>query len=140
MTVKFTEKQYFDMVNIVDNAETVSKGIQDVLLYIRRSTVKTARVSPILEFRALALANPATRRLVHDLYVEDEQKYYWTTKKKADSGSPLNLFHGAGGVVQMMGPIEMLTRTEVVEWGFNPDDYNFTSDKEEALAYIRGEK
>lgn len=73
---------------------------------------------------ALALANPVTREITYSRFVEKETRYFWTTKKETDSGQHLMLFHGAGGVVQMRGPEEALTESEIVEWGFNPDAFN----------------
>ena len=73
---------------------------------------------------AVAIMNPATRDLSYYKYVEEEKKYYWTTKKKNGQGKSMNLFHGAGGIAQMIGPKQLLTESEIREWGYNPEMFN----------------
>lgn len=76
---------------------------------------------------AVALMNPLTREWARDQYVEKEKRYFWSTKKKNKQGKPMVLFNGAGGVVQMMGPKQALTESEIREWGYDPERF----DKEE---------
>ena len=140
MTEKFTEKQYQEIVALSkDRPENRDEETTLVFNYIYSEFPFIGKYSDMYN-KGLAIYNPLTRELAHDKYVEEEEKYYWFTKKLTAQGEPLNLLHGAGGIVQMMGPLELLTKSEVVEWGFKPNNFNFTSDKEEALAYSRGEK
>lgn len=121
MTKKFTEEQYKEIVNAWRSKVTWVSATREVFRYL----VKEKLVD--MGDEALALANPVTRELAHDRYVEKEKKYYWNTKKKNEHGHSMNLLHGAGGVVQMMGPKDALTELEIREWGYNPDMF----DKEE---------
>lgn len=77
-------------------------------------------------------------KYLHLLHKSDK-KYFWFTKKLNDLGKPLNLFHGAGGIVQMMGPLEQLTRSEIVEWGFNPNNLVYIETLDEAKKIAKGE-
>lgn len=143
MTEKFTEKEYQDIIDLSNRSATVSEAIDNALRYLRvrrGSIMPSISIPRNITWRAIALVNPVTRDLAHKLYVEEEEKYYWITKKVGDSGKPLTLMHGGGGVVQMMCPLERLTRTEVVEWGFNPDSYIYTTDKDEAIQLAEGVK
>lgn len=135
MKEKFTEKEYQDIVKLSTKWLVIDSSLGEVVEYA--SKIRGCEAMSLV-WKALAIANPETRELAHNLYVEEEEKYYWITKKLGDSGKPLTLMHGAGGVVQMMCPLELLTRTEVVEWGFNPDSYIYTSDKEEATRLAMG--
>lgn len=117
MTKKFTEEEFQHMVEM--------EGMY---------------VFTDLEYQRQALRNPITREWARAKFVEEEKKYYWITKKVNSDGKPLTLMHGANGVVQMRCPLDLLTRYEVVEWGFNPDKYIYTSDREYALELAEGLK
>lgn len=117
MTKKFTEEEFQHMVAMED-------------MYVFTD----------LEYQCQALRNPLTREWARAKFVEEEKKYYWITKKVNSAGKPLNLMHGAGSVTQSRCSLDLLTHSEVVEWGFNPDKYIYTSDKEYALGLKNGLK
>lgn len=121
MTNKFTEEQYQEIIKAWGNEAGYVKGIQAVVDYL-----SSLEMSFMVD-EAVALANPRTRLGAHEQFVEKEKKYYWTTKKKNGQGKSMNLFHGAGGIVQMIGPKQLLTESEIREWGYNPEMF----DKEE---------
>ena len=121
MTKKLTENQYQLLVSSVDRQETLDSIVSLVENF---ASVELGSTDKDTLFKIMALANPKTRDTAHDRYIEKEKKYYWNTKKKNEHGHSMNLLHGAGGVVQMMGPKDALTETEIREWGYNPDMFD----------------
>ena len=127
MPNKFTEEQYQNIVKLgMQFDEDRAKKSSEVIDYVFDEYPDAYNYTEILDM-ALAISNPLTREWAHDKFVEKEKKYYWRTKKKNEQGKSLVLFHGAGGVVQMLGPEEPLTESEIKAWGFNPEMF----DKEE---------
>lgn len=137
MKEKFTEKEYQEIVKLSTKWMVIDSSLREVVEYT--SNIRGC-VGMELVWKALAIANPETREWAHERYVEEEERYYWITKKVNSEGKPLVLMHGAGGVVQMRCPLDLLTRSEVVEWGLNPDRYIYTSDREYALELANGVK
>lgn len=111
--MKFTEEQYQKIVDAWDSQIMYKSATQSVI-----DELKVGYLNMVDQ--ALALANPLTREWAHDKFVEKEKKYYWSTKKRNEQGKPMVLFNGAGGIVQMMGPKQPLTESEIREWGYNP--------------------
>jgi len=133
MTNKFTEEQYQKIIEIKDNYFPYSalknrdnKSFIDFLSEYNTG-IYLLVFNRDLENELEAIVTPLTREWAHDNFVEKEKKYYWRTKKKNDQGESLTLFHGAGGVVQMVGHEEPLTESEIKAWGYNPEIF----DKEE---------
>lgn len=134
MSKKFTEEQYQKLVLLQkeyfsNNVLYPDKDFKSLVGVIRidEKCLYNFIVSYSLENKTVALMNPLTREWAHEQFVEKEKKYYWTTKKRNGQGKSMKLFHGAGGIVQMMGPKEPLTEKEIREWGYNPEMF----DKEE---------
>ena len=121
MSKKFTEEEYRNIVELHDKRDFSVDGILDVITYFVHNISRTGDADIDM---ALAISNPLTREWAHDQFVEKEKKYYWNTKKKNEYGHSMNLLHGAGGVVQMMGPKDALTESEIREWGYNPEMFN----------------
>lgn len=131
MSKKFTEEQYKKLVLL--QKEYFSNNVlypdQDFKSLVGTIRIDEKRlynfiVSCGLENQTVAIMNPLTREWAHEQFVEKEKKYYWSTKKKNEQGKPLKLFHGAGGVVQMIGPEQALTEAEIREWGFSPEMFD----------------
>ena len=120
MKNKFTEEQYQKIIRTYESSSEYVNAIRLVLNYIDELTWLGYE-------EALAVANPLTREWAHDKFVEKEKKYYWKNKKTNKQANPMRLFHGSGGIVQMMGPKEGLTESEIKAWGYNPEMF----DKEE---------
>lgn len=121
MTKKFTEEQYQKIVEIGDNYRDDRMTQVNALISFTYD-IPLNQIEVVN--RAIAIANPLTREWAHDKFVEKEKKYYWTTKKKNKHGKPMVLFNGAGGIVQMMGPKQPLTESEIKEWGYNPEMFD----------------
>ena len=132
--MKFTEEQYQRIVEIKDNYFPYSalknrdnKSFIDFLSEYNTG-IYWLVFNRDLENELEAIVNPTTREWAHDKFVEKEKKYYWTTKKRNEQGKPMVLFNGAGGIVQMIGPKQPLTESEIKAWGYNPEMF----DREEA--------
>ena len=133
MSKKFTEEQYQKIVDFQEknyNFNTL-EGSEGYVFWLRLINIepdiaKFARDNELIG-KLVALANPVTREWAHEQFVEKEKKYYWSTKKKNGQGKSMNLFYGAGGISQMIGPKQLLTESEIREWGYNPEMF----DKEE---------
>lgn len=76
---------------------------------------------------ALALANPKSREWAHELYVEKESRYYWTSLKKDEYGVHWYLMRDVAVIMmgdeRQFGLDEQLTEGEVREWGYDPDKF-----------------
>ncbi|MFT9415141.1 hypothetical protein [Leuconostoc falkenbergense] len=117
--MKFTEEQYQKILNINFNTFQIDL-VGELIKYL---SVDGTIWDDFLN-KAIAIANPLTREWAHDKFVEKEKKYYWTTKKRNEQGKPMVLFNGAGGIVQMMGPKQPLTESEIKAWGYNPEMFD----------------
>ena len=117
MSNKFTEEQYQKIITYWDNEPIYTEATEAVISYVSRTSNNSFE-------QALLLAIPESREWAHDNFVEKEKKYYWNTKKKNEYGHSMNLLHGAGGVVQMMGPKDALTESEIRQWGYNPEMFD----------------
>lgn len=121
MTKKFTESQYQE---IVQAWESVGGFVEE-----------TASVIELVDDfeddlgynEALALANPKSRERAHELYVEKESKYYWTSLKKDEYSVHWYLMRDVAVIMmgdeRQFGLDEQLTESEVREWGYDPDKF-----------------
>lgn len=137
MTEKFTEEEYQKIVDVADKYPNfgqeyiIPNGGEGEWSTTDEELIKAIFGSfynpenNLLKVQyMIALANPITREWAYDKFVEKEKKYYWSSKKKNKQGKSLVLFHGAGGVVQMLGTEIPLTESEIKEWGFNPEMFD----------------
>lgn len=133
--MKFTEEQYQKIVGIADEYHDDRRRKTEFLLdYMYDFGFNGGEDTEPLD-QALALANPLTRELAHEQYVEVKKKYVWTLKKVDKSGIKMRLYKDYFGRVQPFFSVtnvniddnEKLTETGIREWGYNPDMF----DKEE---------
>lgn len=75
MSNKFTEEQYQKIVEKWDGEISYIEATKAVVGYL---AVEDLGYS--ISNQALALANPLTRELAHDKFVEKEKKYVWRLK------------------------------------------------------------
>lgn len=138
MSKKFTEEQYLEIVDFsdIDGFETIyEKGLDSNLT---GKIIKYIQVNGLQE-EAMALANPATRELAYDKYVEEEKKYYWASKKEDELGNVLTLYKDDVGMVStdyrkkgdggVHNENEEIMTSEIREWGYNPDMFERTEVK-----------
>lgn len=113
MTEKFTEEQYQKIVKSNDDKASMEL------------------------FITLAIANPLTREWAHEQFVEEEKKYYWTSKDGTKSGKMhRRLYKGGFSKIHDIyiedrypkSENEELTKSEVMSSVYNPDMF----DREEA--------
>lgn len=127
--MKFTEEQYQKIVDIWNNEYSYIEGMKRVFNYISSEHLANNA------YEAAALANPAVRELAHELFVEEEKRYVWTSKKVDKNGIKMHLYKDYFGRVLSFLSVknvniydnEKLTESEIREWGYNPDMF----DKEE---------
>ena len=123
MDKKFTEEQYQKIVEAFDEQLMYENTAIAVMKYLVNIDMR------FMAEEALAIANPKTRELAHDKYVENEKKYYWTSKKQDKKGYAIRIMMDRDGLVRGY-PIsdpskheedEKVTESKIREWGFNPD-------------------
>lgn len=124
MTEKFTEEQYQKIVSAWDFEDTYAEATQAVV------DVISVFVTELLQDEALALANPLTSEWAHDKFVEQEKKYYWTSKDGTKSGKMhRRLYKGGFSKIHDIyiedrypkSENEELTESEVMSSVYNPD-------------------
>lgn len=135
MIEKFTQKQYEDIIEIgEEQAEDREEKTKQILDYIFDNNLMPAFRTEVLD-RALVIANPLTREIGRERYVEKENKYYWTTKKLDKHGVRGRLYKTSDDSIkpyfdsEIYDIDEQLTESELREWGYNPDMFN----KEEVI-------
>lgn len=121
MTKKFSESQYQEIVQAWES--------------VRGFVEATASIIELVDDfeeglgynEALALANPKSREWAHELYVEKESRYYWTSLKKDEYGAHWYLMWDVAVIMmgdeRQFGLDEQLTESEVREWGYDPDKF-----------------
>lgn len=141
--MKFKEEQY---QKIVEMFEEANDGYAMGLL--NPSTVTSFQDKLYKEFGdvmyfiddwkpIVAFANPLTRELAHDQYVEKEKKYVWSSKKADRDSNVLTLYIDEYGMVStsyrkvyennLRNENTLITESEIRAWGYNPEMF----DKEE---------
>ena len=78
----------------------------------------------------VAIANPLTRELAHNKYVEKEKKYVWESKQETDGGWVKRLYDWDVGItdsfVEKTDPTHngnWITETDVRKWGYDPSKF-----------------
>ena len=131
MTKKFTKSEADIIVgtyNLGAKYGSVEGGLSAVLSALMR---EEGQDDKSVSF-AMALANPETRDLAYDKYVEKEKKYYWASKKEDENDLRKRLYKKVGGASvrdyfdnEFLNTYvdEQLTETEIREWGYNPEAF-----------------
>lgn len=133
MSKKFTEEQYQNIIKVWCIGDTYTESTKLVIDYISTQD----RDIRYMAGEALALANPASRELAHEQFVEKEKKYVWSSKKADRDSNVLTLYIDEYGMVStsyrkvyeknLHNENMLITETEIKEWGYNPELF----DKEE---------
>jgi len=131
MSKKFTEEQYQKILDIGNKDKGIGIGWiigNPLFVYLdsigRSGDLNIASLFLILESREWA----------HDKFVEQEKKYYWTSKGEDSKGLKRRLYIKADRVRDyfedefLYNENEALTEQQVYQWGYNPDMF----DKEDA--------
>lgn len=126
--MKFTEEQYHKIIKAWRSSITYGNKTDAVIDCLIDDLNLDAM---LMGEKALAIANPATRELAHEQYVEKEKRYVWTSERKTGDvfmrlykskrgyiGSTLVIENGETGLY------EKLTESEIREWGYNPEMFN----------------
>ena len=114
MSNKFTEEEYKEIVymfSVAGDAEEEARLVAEYVSSIKHSSDY---------YKALALANPVTRELAYDKFVEEEKTYFWTNKNKKRFG----LYKYDGVVSPKIGMLTELTESEIKAWGYNPEMFD----------------
>lgn len=131
MSNKITEEQYQKIVeawNSVSGYVNKTKAVIDHL-------IDGPNVGVVLRGDiAIALANPVTRELAHDKYVEKEKKYIWSSKKADLDNNVLTLYIDEYGMVStayrkvyednLRNEDMLITESEIRAWGYNPEMFD----------------
>jgi len=137
MTKKFTEEQYQKIVEIGNQYHDDRMRKTETLLdYVFNDIVfKGGAVTQPLD-KAMAIANPLTRELAHNKYVEKEKKYVWESKRETAGGGVKRLYDAAIGItdsfVEKTKPTHngnWITETDVRKWGYDPSKFTRIEDK-----------
>lgn len=131
MTNKFTEEQYQKVVEIGNQYRDDRMRKTEILLdymYNDFGFEGGADTEPLDQ--AMAIANPLTRELAHNKYVEKEKKYVWESKQETDGGWVKRLYDWAVGItdsfVEKTDPTHngnWITETDVRKWGYDPSKF-----------------
>lgn len=128
MTKKFTEEQYQKIVEEWGSAFGYEQKTTNVVKLV---SMMITRDDNTQYLEALALANPASRELMYDKYVEKEKKYIWDSKEVNKNGDVKRLYDSSVGVTDSFRDKNdavhvgnWLTETEVKKWGYNPDMFD----------------
>ena len=148
--MKFTEEQYQKIVEIVNKypdfwAEYIvpnggegqrSTTLKELILGVFGSRYNIENRLYMVRCM-LALANPLTRELAHEQYVEKEKKYVWSSKRIDRDSNVLTLYIDEYGMVStsyrkvyennLRNEDMLITESEIKAWGYNPEMF----DKEE---------
>lgn len=144
MTKKFTEEQFKKLVKIQEKyfpLTMMEHGVGGESPYeaISETCIKLSDFiwDEKLGNEAVALMNPVTRELAHELYVEKEKKYVWSSKKVDRDSNVLILYIDKYGMVStsyrkvyeknFRNEDMFITESEIKAWGYNPEMF----DKEE---------
>lgn len=122
MTKKFTEEQYQNIVESWEFGESYTESTTAVIAYVIRQNIEVACMGD----EALALANPATRELAHEMYVESEKWYVWRLKTDSDM-IVSKTANGYWYLDRFPALNKEFTRIEIEKSPFNPEWF----DKEE---------
>ena len=134
MTKKFTEEQYQKIVEIGNQYHDDRIRKTEVLLdyMCEGGGFNRGNTEPLDQ--AIAIANPLTRELAHDKFVEKEKRYVWRSKIENSAGEEKRLYDTADGISDSFIDKDTpshngnrITETEVKKWGYNPEMF----DKEE---------
>jgi len=121
MSKKFSESQYQEIIQAWESVRGFVEATASVIKLIDDFE------DGLSYDEALALANPKSREWAHELYVDKESRYYWTSLKKDEYGSHWYLMRDVAvimmGDARQFGPEEQLTESEVREWGYDPDKF-----------------
>ena len=136
MTKKFTEEQYQKIVEIGNQYHDDRIRKTEVLLdYMCEGGGFNGGNTEPLD-RAMAIANPLTRELAHNKYVEKEKKYVWESKQETAGGGVKRLYDAAIGITDsFVGKTDTthndnwITETEVKKWGYDPSKFTRIEDK-----------
>ena len=129
MIEKFTQKQYEQIVEIgEEQAEDRLEKTSQILDYIFDNKIMPTAITEVLD-RALVIANPLTRELGRDRYVEAEKRYIFTSKN--DPGYSLMISEDSGLIIPWNYLPTALTRKEVLESGmYDLNDWTIKEVKE----------
>lgn len=130
MTKKFTKSDADIIVgtyNLGAKYGSVEGGLSAVLSALMRAEGQDDKSVSF----AMALANPETRDLAYDKYVEKEKKYYWTSKKEDENGLRKRLYKKVRSASVrdyfedefLYDENEQLTEAEIREWGYMPEAF-----------------
>lgn len=131
MSKKFTEEQYHEIIKAWESQSFSLKRMQAVLEIMSINDDMPSNIN-----EGFALANPATRELAHERFVEKEKRYVWTSKKPYYKEIYKRLYMSSFGYVidtavkdkeKVAAEDEYLTETEVRNYGYDPEWF----DKEE---------
>ena len=122
MSKKFSESQYQEIVQAWENEGGFITKVVDSVIELVDDFEDGLNYN-----EALALANPKSREWAHELYVEKESKYYWTSLKKDEYDVHWYLMRDVAVIMmgdeRQFGLDEQLTECEVREWGYDPDKF-----------------
>ena len=125
MSKKFTEEQYHKVIEAWNLGDTYTESTKLVIDYISSQGNKIM----FMGNEALALANPRTRELAHEQFVEEKEKrYQWMLK--TDNGIVISQIKGYDGDFYLDDdPAEktVFTEKEIENSPFKPEWF----DKEE---------
>lgn len=76
MSNKFTEEQYQNIIECWEFGESYTESTIAVIAYVISQNIEVTCMGD----EALALANPVTRELAYEKYVEEEKQYVWRLK------------------------------------------------------------
>jgi len=128
MSKKFSESQYQEIIQAWESVRGFVEATASVIKLIDDFEDSFSYLEDGLSYdEALALANPKSREWAHELYVDKESRYYWTSLKRDEYGSHWYLMRDVAvimmGDARQFGPEEQLTESEVREWGYDPDKF-----------------
>lgn len=119
MTKKFTEEQYLEIIRTYENNYGPGNKAMAVIRVVDSFN------ESLSYNEALALANPVTRELAHEQFVEKEKKYVW--ELKSDNGLAISNLNGQWFLDKTPSDIECFSEAEIENSPFKPEWF----DKEE---------
>lgn len=124
MMKKFTEEQYEAIIDAWNSSLLYDRATHFVIEYV--NSIGSCNYEA-----ALAIANPKTRELSHDRYVEKEKLYVWQSKQETSDGKVKRLYDAAIGVsdsfIDKTEPTHngnRIAESRIKEWGYNPEMFN----------------
>ena len=128
MSKKFTEEQYHEIIKAWESQSFSLKRVQAVIEIMSINDM----LSNINE--GLALANPASRELAHEQFVEKEPEFHFILKNMYDSDDwRYHLVRNSSDAIILFRFSEekydrqKFKESEIKAWGYNPEMF----DKEE---------